>query len=209
MKLLESLNWRYATKKYDPSKIVGDEDISKIKEAIRLAASSYGLQLFKVLDIKDKALREELKVASWGQSQITDASHVFVFCGYAGVKGEHIDEYLDLKAQAQKLDVSALKGYGDFIKGKMNEAPLEFQKAWTGKQTYIALGKALVACAELKIDSTPMEGFDVDAYDKILSLSEKGLKADVVLTIGYRSEEDATQHSPKVRKPLESMFETI
>lgn len=209
MELLNHLQWRYATKKYDPTKKVSDQDIDQIKEAIRLSASSYGLQLFKVLVIEDPALREQLKPASWGQAQITDASHVLVFCGYSEVKDEHIDEYLTLKADTQQLDIDAIKGYGDFIKGKMGEVPVEFQQVWTGKQTYIALGTALAACAELKIDSTPMEGFDPAAYNEILGLNEKGLKADVVLAVGYRSEEDATQHAPKIRKPVEKLFETV
>lgn len=209
MRLLDNLKWRYATKKYNPSKKVSDQDMSQIKEAIRLSASSYGLQLFKVLDIKDKSLREKLKPASWGQSQITDASHILVFCSYVEVKEEHIDEYINLKAETQKIDIGLLQGYGDFVKSKMNETPVSYQQIWTGKQTYIALGNALAACAELKIDSTPMEGFDVAAYNDILGLNNKGLKADVVLAIGYRSDEDTTQHSPKVRKPAEKLFEIV
>lgn len=209
MSLIENLKWRYATKQYDASKKVDENNINQIKEAIQLAATSYGLQLFTVLDIQDKAIREQLKPASWGQPQITDASHLFVFCGYAEVKDEHIDAYMNLKAETQNLEIGMLKDYGDFIKGKINETPVEFQQIWTGKQTYIALGKAMAACAELKVDSTPMEGFDVAAYNEILGLNEKGLKADVVLAIGYRSEEDATQHGAKVRKPLDKLFETV
>jgi len=209
MNLIENLKWRYATKKYDTTKKVSEQDIYQIKEAIQLSASSYGLQLFKVLDIEDKDLRDKLKPASWDQPQITDASHLLVFCGYADVKDEHIDEYMNLKADTQNLDVEMLKGYGDFVKGKMKEFPVEFKQAWTAKQTYIALGNAMSACAELKIDSTPMEGFEVAAYNELLGLSEKGLKADVVLAIGYRSDEDATQHSAKVRKPMDRLFASL
>lgn len=209
MNLIENLKWRYATKKYNSSKTVSPEDLNQIKEAIQLTATSYGLQLFKVLDVEDKALREKLQPASWGQPQITEASHLLVFCGYADVKDEHIDEYMEVKAEIQNLDINTLSGYGDFVKGKMSEFPLEFKQVWTAKQTYIALGNAMSACAELKIDSTPMEGFDPAAYDEILGLSAKGLKADVVLTIGYRSDEDKSQHALKVRKPMSSLFESI
>jgi len=209
MELLENLKWRYATKKYDVAKKVSEEDIDKIKEAVQLSASSYGLQLYKVLDIRNAALREELKPASWGQPQITDASHLLVFCNYADVKDEHIDEYVALKAETQGLDASALQGYGDFIKGKMKERSLEEKQAWTAKQTYIALSSALAACAELKIDSTPMEGFEADAYSKILGLEERGLQAAALLAIGHRSDEDATQHGKKVRKSLDNLIETI
>ncbi|MBL4708822.1 MAG: NAD(P)H-dependent oxidoreductase [Flavobacteriales bacterium] len=209
MKLIENLKWRYATKKYDASKKLREEDLAKIKEVIQLSASSYGLQLFKVLDVKSTELRAELKTASWGQSQITDASQLFVFCNYADVKEEHIEEYIQLKAELQGLDINSLTAYGDFVKGKMKEKSIEEKQVWMAKQSYIALSSALAACAELKIDSTPMEGFEPDAYDKILGLKEKGLKASVVLAIGYRSDEDLSQHGKKVRKPISSIFESI
>lgn len=209
MELIENLKWRYATKKYDTSKKVSAEDLNQIKEAIQLTATSYGLQLFKVLDVQDNDLREKLLPASWAQSQIIDASHLLVFCGYAEVKDENIDEYMNLKADLSKIDVEMLKGYGDFVKGNMNNASVEFKQVWTAKQTYIALGNAMAACAELKIDSTPMEGFDAAEYNEILGLTDKGLKADVVLTIGYRSDEDETQHHPKVRKPIERLFDVM
>jgi nitroreductase len=209
MELIENLKWRYATKKYDPSKKVSKEDLEKIKEAIRLSASSYGLQLFKVLIIENPELREQLQPASWNQPAITEASHILVFCNYTDVKDEHIDEYVQLKADVQNLDVTALSGYGDFVKVKMKEKSREEIQNWTARQTYIALSNVLNACAELKIDSTPMEGFEPAQYDQLLGLSEKGLQASVVAAIGYRSEEDATQHAPKVRKSSERLFESI
>jgi len=116
---------------------------------------------------------------------------------------------MNLKADTQGFDVEKLKGYGDFVKDTMSKFPTEFKQIWTAKQTYIALGNAMAACAELKIDSTPMEGFEADAYNEILGLSEKGLKADVVLAVGYRSDEDETQHGAKVRKSIENLFETV
>lgn len=209
MELIDHLNWRYATKKFDTSKKVSEDDLTKIKEAIRLSATSYGLQLFKVLDVKSEATREQLKPASWGQPQITDASNLFVFCSYADVKEEDIQEYMELKASTQGLALDALQGYGDFVKGQMTKMPIEQKQTWTAKQTYIALSNALTACAALKIDSTPIEGFEPGAYDEILGLKDQGLKATVVLAIGYRSEEDQTQHGKKVRKPMNSVFQVV
>ncbi|GAA4270920.1 NAD(P)H-dependent oxidoreductase [Aquimarina gracilis] len=209
MQLLENLKWRYATKKFDATKKVSDTDLEKIKEAVSLSASSYGLQAYKVLIIEDPEIREKLKPASWGQSQITDASHLIVFCNYTQVGPEVIDGYLKLKATTQGLNFEDLKGYGDFMKTKIGALPDEAVKAWTAKQTYIGLGNLLAASAELKIDACPMEGFEPDEYDKILGLSEKGLSAAVIATIGYRSEEDATQGNKKVRKPIDQLFETI
>lgn len=207
MEFIKNLEWRYATKKFDTQKKVSPEDLEKIKEAIQLSASSYGLQLYKVLIIEDEETRERLKPASWGQSQITDASHLLVFCNYAKVSNEQIDEFIELKARVQGIAVDNIKGYGEFIKGKLAEqSPLQVDH-WTARQTYIALGNLLAACAELKIDACPMEGFEPEKYNEILGLTEKGLSAAVIATIGYRSEEDQTQHAKKVRKPLELLFE--
>ena len=119
--------------------------MNQIKEAIQLTATSYGLQLFKVLDIEDKAIREKLLPASWGQTQISDASHLLVFCGYADVKDEHVDEYMNLKAEVSNIDVANLKGYGDFVKVTMSKFPIDFKQIWTAKQTYIALGNAMAS----------------------------------------------------------------
>jgi len=209
MQLIENLKWRYATKKYNPSKKVSTENIEKIKEAIQLSATSYGLQLFKVLIVEDKSIREKLRPASWGQSQITDASHLLIFCGYNDVTDNEIDAYINLKSQKQGIPISHLKDYGDFMKMKMKEKSAEEKISWTAKQTYIALSNALTACAELKIDSTPMEGYEVESYNQILNLNDKGLHASVALAIGYRSEEDDAQNATKVRKPIEAIFEKV
>ena len=209
MELLDSLNWRYATKKFDPAKKVSPEDLEKIKEAVRLSASSYGLQLYKVLVIEEPELRERLKEVSWGQSQITDASQLFVFCNYSEVKDEHIDQYMNLKASTQGLDPDGLKDYGNMIKGSMSGLSDMQKSVWTSRQVYIALGNLLAACASLRIDACPMEGFEADKYNEILGLNQRGLSAAVLATVGYRSEEDQTQHQKKVRKDAGILFETI
>ena len=209
MKLIENLQWRYATKQFDATRKVSREDLDHIKEAVRLSASSYGLQLYTVLVVEDPEIRKALREASWGQPQITDASHLFVFCNYARVQEADVEAYLELKADTQGLDVKSLQGYGDFMKSKLVSLSQEDQKNWTARQTYIALGNLLAACAELRIDSCPMEGFDPARYDEILGLKEKGLTASVVATIGYRSEEDQTQDMPKVRKASEVLFESV
>ena len=206
MELIEHLKWRYATKKMDPSKKVSEDHISKVMEAIQLAASSYGLQPYKVIDIKDSELRKQLQPLCWNQSQVVDASHLFVFCNQTEVTDKDVDQFVELKAKTNGLDVNQIKGYGDFVKVKMKEKSADEMYHWTAKQTYVALGNALNACAELKIDSTPMEGFEKDKVNNILDLPSKGLNACVLLTIGYRSDEDASQHSKKVRKPMDVLF---
>lgn len=210
MEYINDLKWRYATKQFDTTRKVLPQDLLKIKEAIQLAASSYGLQLYKVLSIEDKALRKKLRAASYDQSQVTDASHFFVFCRFANVKAIHIDEYLTLKAAKHAVPFEDFKEYGYQMKSSiMEKMGADKQDIWTAKQVYIALSNALSACAMLKIDAAPMEGFDPEAYSEILGLAEKDLKATVVLGIGYRSEKDNSQFLPKVRKPLETLFETI
>lgn len=209
MQLIENLKWRYATKKMDASKKVSEQNINYIKEAVQLSASSYGLQPFKVLEIKNTQLREELKPLSWNQSQITDASNLFVFCNYKMVTEKNINDLILLKSETNSIPITKISGYGDFIKGKLKEKSETEMLHWTAKQTYIALSNAMNACAELQIDCTPMEGFENDDYNQKLGLKEQGLNACVVLAIGYRDNEDASQNSKKVRKPIDTIFENI
>lgn len=209
MKLIENLSWRYATKRFDTTKKVNATDLATIKKAVQLSASSYGLQLYKVLVIEDEAIRQQLQPVSWNQPQIVEASHLFVFCNYATVSPAHIEEYLALKSTTQSVPIEQLKPYGQFIQQSLANVSATEVSNWTAKQTYIALGNLLAACAELKIDACPMEGFNAAEYGKILGLEEKGLQAAVIATIGYRSVEDLTQHGAKVRKPLNRLFEVI
>lgn len=209
MNYIENLKWRYATKKFDSSKKISSENLEKLKEAIQLSVSSYGLQLYKVIIVENTSLREKLKPVSWGQEQITEASHLVVFCNYTNVKDKHVDDFLNMTAKTQNIDVKYLSEYGDFMKGKINEMTKSESFNWTTRQTYLALGNLLNACAELKIDSCPMEGFEPEKYNDILGLSEQGLNAAVIATIGYRSNEDHSQNRPKVRKSLNELFEVL
>jgi len=207
MELIKNLQWRYATKKFSTTKKVSDDDLNKLKEAIQLSVSSYGLQLYKVLIIENPEIRERLKPVSWNQSQITDASHLFVFCNYTDATPEAIDNFIKHTAETRNLDLERLSGYGDFIKSKLAEKSQEEKIGWLKSQTYLALGNLLNACAELKIDACPMEGFDPEAYNKILGLNEKGLNASVIAPVGYRHIDDLSSGLSKVRKPMEHLFE--
>ncbi len=209
MNLIENLKWRYATKKFDTSKKVSESDLAKLKEAIQLSASSYGLQLYKVLIIENDQIKEKLKPASWEQSQITEASHLFIFCNYTKVIDKNIDDYISLKSKTQNINVKDLEGYADFMKNTIGSISEDMQKEWTTKQTYIAMSNLLTACAELKIDACPMEGFDIEKYNDILELNTKGLSTAVVTAVGYRSEKDNTANAPKVRKSINDLFEII
>ncbi|TXN38255.1 NAD(P)H-dependent oxidoreductase [Flagellimonas hymeniacidonis] len=209
MRLVENLKWRYATKKFDSGKIVSEQDLDYLKEAVQLSVSSYGLQLYKVLIIEDKALRARLKEVSWGQSQVTEASHLFVFCNFSEHKEERIDDYINNIVKTQQIPISEVQGYGDFIKESLSQKNESEWQSWSKRQTYLSLANLLSACAELKIDACPMEGFDPKAYNEILGLDKRGLNASVIATVGYRSEKDATQYRKKVRKTMEELFETV
>ncbi|WP_411032294.1 NAD(P)H-dependent oxidoreductase [Spongiimicrobium sp. 3-5] len=206
---IDSLNWRYATKKFDPSKKIAKADLETLLEAVRLSASSYGLQPYQILVITDPEIREKLKPVSWGQSQITDASHLIVFANNTVVDENLMDGYIKNVSNTRGIPQEELQGYGDFMKSKLLDLTEEQRLSWTSRQVYLALGNLLSAAALLKIDTCPMEGFEAEKYNEILGLKEKGLNAAVVATIGYRSEEDTTQHYKKVRRSKEELFTHI
>ncbi|MGJ5643381.1 NAD(P)H-dependent oxidoreductase [Formosa sp. S-31] len=206
---IKQLNWRYAVKQFDNTKKISEEDLNILKEAIQLSASSYGLQPYKVIIVEDKATREQLKAASWNQSQITDASHMIVLANMTDADESLVDNYIDNVSETRGIAKENLTGYSDMMKSNVVALPTEVKDNWTAKQAYIALGNLLSAAAFLKIDACPMEGFDSKAYNQILGLEKENLNAAVVITLGYRAEEDQTQHYKKVRKPENELFSTI
>ena len=208
MNLIDHLNWRYATKMFDPKRKVSKQELEFLKEAIRLSVSSYGLQLYKVLIIENDEIRAALRKASWDQSQITDASQLIVFCNYTLDYDRHVDDFIKRVITAQGNSSDGIKQYGDFIKTSIAKMSTAERKSWSEKQTYLALNNLLIACAELKIDACPMEGFDNQAYNQILGLDELGLNAAVIDPIGYRSTSDKTQNRLKIRKTKEELFQT-
>ena len=206
---LEQQNWRYATKKFDSTKIISNEDLSTLKEAIRLSSSSYGLQPYQVFIIENKDLRAKIQPAAWGQAQIVDASHLFVFANRTDVTNEDIDKYLKNVSETRNIPETALAGYGGFMKNGIGAKSIAEKTDWTSKQTYLALANLMNAAAELKIDVTPMEGFVPNEVNEILGFNELGLSTALIAPVGYRSEEDATQHQKKVRKSNEELFITL
>jgi nitroreductase len=159
-----------------------------------------------VLIIEDAQIREKLKPAAWGQSQITDASHLIVFANKTQFGDTEIDSYIDKVSQTRSIPVENLAGYGNFMKSKITILQDDIKNTWTSKQTYLALGNLMAAAAELKIDVTPMEGFEPETFNEILGLTEKGLNASVIAAIGYRHQDDLTQLHKKVRKSNEELF---
>lgn len=206
---LENQNWRYATKKFDSTKKISNEDLNILKEAIRLSSSSYGLQPYKVIFVENPELRAKLQGAAYGQSQVVDASHLIVFANETNVDEKSINTYIKRISETRNIPTESLAGFGEYMKGVINSMPEDVKNIWASKQTYLALGNLLNAAAELKIDVTPMEGFVPSKVNEILELDKLGLNASLMATIGYRHEEDATQHNKKVRKSNEELFITL
>lgn len=199
-------NWRYATKKFDATKKISAENLEILKEAIRLSSSSYGLQPYKVIIVDNPELRAKLQPVAWGQTQIVDASHLFIFANMINLNDKEIDKYIKNIAETRGIPVENIAGYGDFMKSKISSLPDDVKNNWTAKQTYLALGNLLNAAAELQIDATPMEGFEPEKVNEILGLNELGLNASLIATVGYRHEEDVNQHNVKVRKSKQELF---
>lgn len=208
-RIIEDLNWRYAVKKYDPKRKLNTEQLEIIKESLRLVPTSYGLQPLKFLIIEDQEIREKLKGAAYGQSQVTDASHLIVLCSYTDVFDEHVDTYMKNIVEIRDVTLESTSKFGDYIKEVASKLSREEKELWNSKQAYIALGQLMHTCASLRIDATPMEGFNGDKFDDILGLKSKHLRATLVCPIGYRSEDDPALQRKKVRRLPYELFETI
>jgi len=205
--IIEDLNWRYAVDQFDSDKKVAEADLNIILEAFRLVPSSYGLQPLKLLVIEDQALRSELLAVSYNQRQVVDCSHLLVICAYNEITEPLIEDLITLTSTAHNKELESLERYGNFLKRTILAMDPVEMKQWNARQAYIALGHILHTCAQLRIDSTPMEGFQKEAYDELLGLTNRNLHSVVACPIGYRSENDAQQHLPKVRKALGDVVE--
>ena len=206
---IENQNWRYATKKFDNTKKIATEDIDTLKEAIRLSSSSYGLQPYKVIIVENPELRAQLQPAAWGQSQIVDASHIIIFANEINFGIVGIDNYFQNVSETRNVTIESMKGYMDFMKTTITALSDEEKNNWSAKQTYLALGNLLNAAADLRIDVTPMEGFIPAQVNQLLGLDKLGLNATLIATLGYRHDDDPTQHFKKVRKSNEELFITL
>jgi nitroreductase len=206
---LEHQNWRYATKKFDATKKITADDLNTLKEAIRLSSSSFGLQPYKVFIIENPELRAQLQTSAWGQAQIVEASHVFVFASKTNIGDAEVDDYVKNTSIIRDLPIESLTGFADYMKGYIKPLTEDAKNIWTSKQTYLAMGNLLNAAAELKIDVTPMEGFIPAQVNELVGLDKLGFSASLIATLGYRHDEDATQHYKKVRKSQEELFITL
>ncbi len=208
MSLIESLKWRYAVKKYSDKKVT-DADLNTILEAINLSASSAGLQPYRVIVVDNPAVRQQLAEGGFNP-QVNEASHLLVFAAIENLSLTHVDDYMQRMATTRGLPVEALAEFRKILAANISGKTQEENFVWATKQAYIGLGTGLIAAADLRIDATPMEGFNPARYDEILGLKEKGLKSVVLLSLGYRNEEkDPYGKAAKVRLPLGEFTEYI
>lgn len=206
--LLTALRWRYAVKKFDPAREIPAETWDALETALQLTASSYGMQPWKFLVVRDPALRAELRAASWNQSQVTDCSHFLVFAHHPDVHDGDIKRFLDSFSAARSIPRESLDRYGQVIANDVITGPRAATiQEWTARQCYIALGNFMTAAALLGVDTCPMEGLSNPRYDQILGLDKTRFRTVVACAAGYRSPDDKSATAAKMRYPKEELFE--
>lgn len=205
MKLLEALNWRYATKRMTGKK-VDRAVIDRILDAAQLAPSSGGLQPYNIILVENEELRKKIQAVAFNQPQIAEASHLLVFAAWNDVTAQNVTDYIQNIATGRNIEVATMDGLKNSLMNTVNNKTQEEKYQWTARQAYIAFGIAIAAAATENVDATPMEGFNPAALDELLGLKEKGLRSVTILTLGYRDTENDFLHGlKKIRRSKEEL----
>jgi nitroreductase / dihydropteridine reductase len=208
--LIQKLQWRYATKKFNPAKAVPQEKLDRILEAVRLTATSSGLQPYEVIVVSNKEVREKIVPVAWNQAQITDGSHLLVFAAWDNYTADRINTMFDLVNDERGFKNEGWENYRQMILSTYVPRDAEVNYQHAARQAYIGVGTALIAAAEEQVDATPMEGFDPKAVDQILGLDKRGLRSVVIMPLGYRADEgDWLQGLKKVRRPRDQFITEV
>ena len=208
--LIQKLEWRYAAKKFNPTKAVPQDKVDRILEATRLAASSSGLQPYEVIVVTNKDVRAKIQPIAWNQAQITDGSHLLVFAAWDNYTTERINTMFDLVNAERGSTNEGWENYRKMLLSTYPQRDAEVNFNHAARQAYIGLGTALIAAAEEHVDSTPMEGFDPKALDEILGLKARGLRSVAILPLGYRADEgDWLVNLKKVRRAREDFVTEV
>ncbi len=206
--LVSALNWRYATKQFDASRKIAAADWNALEESLRLAPSSFGIQPWKFIVVESPELRAKLREASWGQTQVTEASHLVVLAVKQAVDAAHLDRFMADTAKTRGAAVESLAGYrklvDGFVAAKAQAGQLE---AWSSKQVYIAAGQFMASAAVIGVDTCPLEGIDPAKYDEALGLAGSGWATQMAIAAGYRAAGDKYATAPKVRFPASEVIE--
>ena len=204
--ILDKLKWRYACKKFDTTKKLSEEKLTVLKQAFNLTATSYGLQPLKMLVISNQTLKEALVPLTHNQSQVADCSQVLVLCTETQISSSYIKEYFDTVVSLRETPRDDLQPFEDFLTNDFSKKDPSQINTWMAKQAYLALGNLLTVCALEDIDACPIEGFEPQKYDSFLNLPEKGLQSVLVLTVGYRADDDMFSTLSKVRRGTEKVI---
>ena len=207
--VLQQLQWRYATKSFDPAKKIPDDVWQVLIQSLVLAPSSFGLQPWKFFVITDSNLRQQLVEHSWGQTQVAEASHLLVFAIKTGLNSEDVDHYIQRISEVRNAPLDSLEGFSNTMKGFLDKKDPADIDIWATKQVYIALGQFMTCAAMVGVDACPMEGFVPAKYDEVLGLAEKGYHAVVLCPAGYRAADDKYATLAKVRFPTEEVVEYL
>lgn len=206
--LVDALNWRYATKQFDPERKIPAADWKALEEALRLAPSSFGIQPWKFIVVETPELRARLRENSWGQSQVSEASHLVVLAVKQAVDAAHLDHYFEDTAKTRGVAVDSLAGFrkviDGFVAGKAKAGQLE---VWSAKQIYIAAGQFMAAAAVIGVDTCPLEGINPAKYDELLGLTGTGWATQMAIAAGYRAASDKYATTPKVRFAADEVIE--
>lgn len=207
---LNQLHWRYATKKFNPDKKISENAWKTLEQSLVMSPSSFGLQPWKFLVIRDPQTRQKLLEHSWGQTPVVNASHLVVFAIKNDINEADVDRHIQRMAEVQQVSPENLAGFSNVIKGFISKPPYHVDlKKWAEKQAYIALGFFMTCAAMLSIDTLPMEGFIPAKYDQVLDLNSQGHSSVVVCAAGYRADDDKHAHKPKVRFPTEEVVQYV
>ncbi len=208
--LMQALQWRYATKSFDPSRKIPAATWTALEETLTLSASSFGLQPYRFLNVTNPATRANLMPHAWNQRQVVDASHFVVFASRTSLTEAEIDRFIARIAAVRQAPASSLAGYRQMMAGSLlGEERQAAIPLWASRQAYIALGNLLTSAALLGIDACPMEGFVPAEFDRILNLPAQGYTAAVACALGYRSADDKYAAAPKVRFPVTDLVQTV
>jgi nitroreductase len=207
---IDRLSWRYATKQFDPTKQISIENWHALEQSLVLTPSSFGLQPWKFLVVRNPTLRQQLVENSWGQKQVAEASHLVVFAIKKNLDAAYVDRYVARMAEVQQVPIDSLQGFGNVVKGFIDKPPYPLDvDAWSTRQAYIALGQLMTTAAMLAIDTCPIEGFVPSKYDELLGLTAQGYASVVVCAVGYRAADDKYAAKPKIRFATEDVVQYI
>lgn len=206
--LLDSLQWRYATKSFNPDQSIPADTWDAIEQSLVLTPSSFGLQPWKFIVVTDQETKDALLPHSWNQPQVAECSHLVVLCAKNKITSEDVDTFLDSIANTRQVTKESLEGYAGMMQGFLNRMDDAASLTWAKNQVYIALGQLMTSAAVLGIDACPMEGITPAEYDRILDLEGTDYRTTVVCPMGYRSEGDKYATTPKVRFPREQIVFT-